>query len=202
METLPSYAKVAEYQLGIVSADDAPRNVMNLKIQAAPKSRELWAGKVAFAAMTRANLQLFLSWLSQFDGRYTSWLLPMPAGVQTISDSHTGTLTSAVAAGAASFTVTVSPASGTIAAGTLLTVGTSTADAYQVFEVVTDAVIGGATVALTVAPRVRWAFSAGATVTFGATSLRVRLADDGPVDHELSIAHGVVTVGLVEAVYV
>ena len=201
LETLPSYANISELQLRIVSPDDAGRLVANLKIPAASKYRELWAGQVAFAAMSVATLNKFLGWLDQFDGRLTAFGITLANGVASIAPTHTATLASTTTAGQASLALTCSPTSGTIKAGTLLTIGTNTADAYQVVEVLADATVTAGAATVEVSPRIRWIFSAGATVTLGATNLRVRLASDDIPGHKFNPSHGVITLDVIEAVH-
>lgn len=201
MQTLS--ANVAEYGLGIISPDDAGRSAANLKLPAAPKAREMWAGQIAFAPVSVDDMHALLAWFEAMDGRLTSFLVPAAAGVLTKAGSHTATLASAVTAGDSTLRLTVSPVSGTIQAGTLLTIGTSTADAYQVCEVLADVTVSSNPVSVSISPRMRWAFSAGAPVTLGATNFRFRLADDEALTSggEFAITHGVLSVNVVEAVH-
>lgn len=201
MLSVPSYAKISELQLRIVSPDDAARNVMNLKLQAAAAFRECWAGQVAFAAMHPNDANKFLSWVEQFEGRLTAFGVPVYEGHFTKTPSHTGTLAADTTAGSSTLSLTVSPVSGTIEAGTLLTVGNADNDEYQVFEVLADAAVSSNPVSVEVSPRVRWVFSSGATVTFGATNMRFRLREDYVGDHSIDISHGVVVLDVVEGVY-
>lgn len=219
MEVLPSYAKVSELQLGIASPDDASRNVMNLKLQAAASFREHWAGQIAFAAMTETSLLALLAWLEQFDGRLTGFGIPLYEGHFTKTPGVTATLAADTAPGDYRIFVDLSPTSGYIDAGTLLTVGDADSDEYQVFEALAPANLAsftdgtsfsdstdftdldGTNVGVEVSPRVRWSFASGATVTVGATNMRLRLREDALTGHTFALSHGVLTIDVIEGVY-
>lgn len=202
METLPSYAKISEYQLRIASPESAPRNVMNLKVQAPTPAVEMWVAQIAFASMTVENLRQFLGWLAALDGRLTAFGVPVVAGVLTALASHTATLAADVAPGDSVISLNLTPGSGTLLAGTMLTLGASGVDAYQVVEVLADVAASGSPADVEISPRARWAFTSGATVVVGATTLRVRLAsDDTAGSHSFNPATGEITLDLVEGVY-
>lgn len=202
MLTLPSSAKITEAQLVILSPDDAPRNPMNMKLQGGAKARELWSGSIAIAPSSAADLAALLAWLEQFDGRLTAFGIPMAAGFLTLPGAHTATVRVAGETGDATLALEVLPASGTIKAGTLLTLGDPDTDAYQVVEVLADAAVPGTgDVTVEISPRLRWEFNSGETVTIGATVLRVRLVSDELDGHGYTASHGVVSLQVVEGVY-
>lgn len=148
METLPAYAKVSEYQLRIVSPDDAPTRVTDLVQPSATPQRELWAGSVAFAPMSLDDFRAFLGWLAQFDGRKTAFGLPMPAGLMTVTPTVSGTLFAAANSGNSTIRASLTPAATLVAAGTLVTLGSDAANAYQVVEVLADATTPNTNLAL------------------------------------------------------
>lgn len=201
MLALPSFAKIQEARLRIIAPDDAQRSTMTLRLGAAAALREIWAGEIVFAPMTRANLAALLAFFEQLDGRYSPFSIPLASGFLTQPNSFSAATLGPAAAGDTGALLSASPVSSTIPAGTLVSVGDIDTDAYQVFEIVTAANVSNlGIVSTTVAPRVRRPIADATPVSF-APVLRVRLREDLPGDPSFNVSHGIMSIQVVEAVY-
>lgn len=199
-ETLPSFAKVSELRMRVAYADDVPRSAMTLRLQGAVKLREVWAVEIAFARLAASQAQELLAFFERVDGRAVPWIVPAKVGITTQSPSHTATLTAATVAGQDFINLTVSPAAGTLVAGTMVSLGTIGSDSYQALELLdTVDVPASGKVSVGVAPRLRYVFASGATVNFATPALRLKLASDAAGEHTYSISHGVVSVSAIES---
>jgi hypothetical protein len=194
---LPTVARISELRLAIAAPCDEIARPLNRKAPYAPAYRELWRGELLCAGLAHADAAALAAFLEALDGRVTPFKLSLGAGKFGQLASHTGSLQAVPALGADTVSLNLSPASGRIRAGTLLTVGDLETSAYQLFECVQDVTAASAT-AVKVAPRVRTTFTLASPVALGTVWAKLRLASD-EVDASTLVTHGLVTIGVVEA---
>lgn len=189
---LPAYAAIRELRLYVSVAGQDQRRVTNRKRAPGPIFGELWRGSVAFASLNRERNAGIAAVLASCDGRVNQLKLPLTAGFASHSASA-NTLAATTVAGQDTITLGTGA---TITPGTLVTLGTIGSGTYQLLEIV-------ASVSSTVhhvAPRVRYAFSSGATLAIGSVTGLFEVATDelGGVSHGPS--YGSVAVDLIEAI--
>lgn len=194
---MPAAAKVREWRLAIGMTDDKSASPLTLREKHSAALREMWSGQLLLAAAGVETIDAIGAWVDSLDGRVNPFRVSLPAGVTGQAAAFAAALAAVPALGSDRIKLTPSPTSGTILAGTLLTVGTITSDPFQLFEVVEDATVG-ATVTLRVAPRVRRVFDIGATVAMGSVEARLRLSSDMQ-DGQRDPITGSFTLAVVEA---
>lgn len=195
--TLPAAAKIRELRLRISNMSDDVMRPMGRQQPFAAAFREIWGGEILFAGMTEQNAHAVSAFLESLDGKVSPFKFTMTAGLFSRTATHTAVLAAVPALGADALSLTCSPNSGMLRAGTLISVGDIDTDAYQVFEVLADVAVSNPTLVY-VAPRVRCDFLIDATVALGGVYAKVRLAED-PVEAAIALTHGVCAVKVVEA---
>lgn len=194
MDTLP--VDITELQLGIaIRANEATRPLSRKRVPTAPLN-EMWAGQVACAAKSTADHRALLAAIEARDGRAGVFGLALKSGFASLGPDITAALGAVPAIGAQTITVTFA-APVDVAPGTLCTVGNIDAGPYQLFEIVAAA-SGSGPVVLSIAPRVRYTFAAGAVVKLGSVVGKFSLASDVP-DQSATLDRGTVTLDIIEA---
>lgn len=197
---VPAVAKIAELRLSIRAPTDEARRGLNMKAPYAPAAREMWAGQILWAALSRDDTNELAAFFESLDGRVTPFGVELAAGfagqiVPGFSGAASGTLASIPALGADSIAVSVS-GSPILAPGTLVGIG-DTAGVYQLVEIVAGGAANGST-ALKIAPRVR--FTVGSTAcVLGTVTGKFNLAGDTLTALQFSPSAGTLAVDVMEA---
>lgn len=195
LPTLPSYLKVTDARLRITNPADEHKSEINRRNPSPATFREVWTLEAAFAPVAASYADALQAWVEVLDGRVNAFKMPLTQGVYGATCSGSVALSAATTRGAGTLPVTVT---GTIPAGTLLAVGDIETSTFQVFEVLEDAT--SATTALEIAPRVRHAFTSGATVEIAAVHGKFKLMADATGGVTLRLDRAGISLAAVEAV--
>ncbi len=199
LDTVPATGKIRELRLGIKAPTANLSRGINLKSPYAAMAREIWAGQILWADLSRADMAGLIAFFESLDGRVTPFGVTLAAGFASQlvggSASASGTLAAAVARGAdrVKISITGSP---TLAMGTLVGIG-DTAGVYQMCEVVQAAAANGSA-DIIIAPRIRYAFSAATAVTAGTVTGKFKLTGDD-LDQRFNPSYGSLTLDVIEA---
>lgn len=129
-----------------------------------------WLLNIDVAPLRVADALAVRAWLHSLRGRAGTCVLTVPGDLAGAGDG-TGTLTSGVAIGDTTLTVTGATA-GALIAGNLMHIATATAGTGQLLRIVS---VAGSTV--TFRPALRAAYLATESLTFGAVAARWRVVD-------------------------
>lgn len=194
--TLPSIAKITEIRPRIAVPLSDPTLALNRRKPIGPAYREMWTADVALAAVSRSNHLALIAALERLDGRVQGFTLPI--GKFSRSANFTASLVAAPATGADRIRLNLSPASGALMRGTLLTLGDINADDFQLLEVV-KSVTASSDTTVRIAPRIRRKFTTGSAVVIGAAVVgRFKLSND-QISESLSVSSGLVSFSVNEA---
>lgn len=189
---LPSFAKIRELRLGVRHArEDDPLRPTTRSRPFAPSHSERWQGEMLFAPLASAKARELCAFLEGQDGRVSPFLVTLTAGKFGADVAATAAVAVAPALGTDVVSLTVT--GGPIVPGTLLTLGDPQSGPFQLFEAV--AVSGGN---VTVAPRVRAAFTTGSAVTIGTVQAKLCRAQD-TFDLADYVGHSLLSLTVVEA---
>jgi hypothetical protein len=195
IEQIPTFAKIAEARLHIAAEADGMASALTRKGYYAVGPREMWRGSFLFAAVSKQNAAALRAFLESRDGPVEAFLVPLKRGFATNAIVD-GAVNLAAPAAAGSRTLRLNTVA--LPAGTLLALGTPTAARYQVVELLDD-VPASYDVAVSVAPAIRWAYSQGLACAYGDVLGAYVLAKDDSGRAVLDVAHGVVSVEVVES---
>lgn len=199
MDSVPAIAKIAELRLGIRAPTDDVRRGSNYKAPFASAFRELWAGSVLWANLSRNDMQALAAFFESRDGRVTPFGVSLAAGFasQYVNGNATvaGTLAATPALGADVVSISAS-GSPPLLAGTLISFGDPD-DAYQVCEVLQDTLADG-TSSIYIAPRIRYELDT-LDCTLGTVTGKFVLADDTLKALKFVPAYGALSVDVIEA---
>lgn len=199
MDSVPAVAKIAELRLGIRAPTDDVRRGSNYKAPFAAAFREMWAGSVLWANLSRADMQALAAFFESRDGRVTPFGVLLAAGFasQYVNGgaSVAGTLAAIPTLGADAVSISAS-GSPVVLAGTLISFGDPDG-VYQVCEVLRDTLANGVA-PIYLAPRIRYVLGTTAC-TLGTVTGRFVLASDTLSALKFSPAYGALSVDVIEA---
>jgi hypothetical protein len=178
LQAWPSAAKIVSQQFAIEAHSRGAVLPSGIEgFERAPGAR--FTGQISVAPLSLANAFAFRAFLHSLRGRGGSFLLPLGSWLEatrTGGAAETSTLAAAGSAGSETLSITLSSGV-TLAAGRMIYVG-NPATTGQLFRVI-DATVG-ATIVVTVRPRVRITLASGATVRWANTTAPVRLTGSTP----------------------
>jgi len=195
----PAQYRIAELRLCIKSPTDEVRRGLNRKAPHAAPIREMWAGQILWAGLSRADMSALAAFFERLDGRVTPFGVQLKAGFTSRYVAGNAAATGTLTAQGLGYNVIRVSVSGNprIAVGTLMTLGVDTTDAYQMVECVQEAVADGSA-DIYIAPRLRWSMASSA-VTLGTVTGKFSLAGDSLDALQFSPAYGTLSVDVVEA---
>lgn len=171
--TVPAIARIAALSLSVIMRERVATRLVNRKGVIGADVSEVWAGRIEFARLNRADGAALVAFFEGLEGRGSPFLVPLKSGFASQQVTASGTLAS-VSGSAVNVTLA---AGALIPAGTLMAIGDPQTADYQVCEVLTD-VIGAGLVSVQVAPRLRRAYAAGTAVAFGTVQGKFSLVSD------------------------
>lgn len=195
--SLPSIAKITELRLRIAVPISDPTLTLNRRKPIGPAYREMWMADVALAAVSPQNMPALIAAFERMDGRVAGFKIPLGAGKFSRAAAYTASLVAAPATGADRIRLNLSPASGALLRGTLITLGDIEASDFQLVEVV-KTVTASSDTTVRIAPRIRRKFTTGSAVALGNVTGRFKLSTDQLSD-SVSVSSGSFSFSAMEA---
>lgn len=187
---LSSLAKIIEIRLRIDAPNKGPALALNRRKPIGPAYHEMWTAEIALAAVSPENWPALVAAFERLDGRVQGFTLPI--GKFSRKAAYTGAVVAAPATGADRIRLNLSPASGSLLRGTLISIGDVNADNFQLVEVV-KTVTASSDTTVRIAPRIRRKFTTGSAVAIGGNAIgRFKLAED-QISESLSVSSGGLT---------
>lgn len=199
--TWPLAARIREARLRIVAPDYGAQHTLHKRGMYGPRIGEHWAGELVLAALSRHDALAMEAWHASRQGRLQPFVVPAGAGFMTHPAFGVGFVIGIAQLGMNYLDVAISGGQ-TLPAGTLLSIGSATADAFQTVEVLTELTTTGSTQTVAIAPRIRHSFPDLTPIALHANAtFRLRLRDDDAGFGQYGVGRGAVwTLQVVEAI--